>query len=85
MSCKICLIFQYTFDPYSGAFIYKGDSSEHNEEILFSLQDIDYCGKFHVNRKPPDLASSITLDEMSKDAENVFRETLEVKKVRYST
>jgi hypothetical protein len=76
----VCL-FQYTFDPFSGAFIYKGEISGDNEEDLFSLQDIDYSGKFHVNRKPPDLESSITLDEMLRDAENVFRDVSEVKKV----
>ncbi|XP_060562870.1 uncharacterized protein LOC132722391, partial [Ruditapes philippinarum] len=75
----------YTFDPFSGAFIYKGEISGDNEEDLFSLQDIDYSGKFHVNRKPPDLESSITLDEMLRDAENVFRDVSEVKKVRVST
>lgn len=74
-------IFQYTFDPYSGAFVYKGEMSEENEENLFSLQDIDYRGNFHVNRKPPDLASKMSLSEMLRDAENIFKEISDDRKV----
>lgn len=75
--------FQYTFNPYTGAFLYKGDVPDENEEELFSLADIDYSyrGKFHVNRKPPDQTTSVSLNDMLQYAENVFREAGDTKKV----
>lgn len=48
--------------------------SEENEEHLFSLQDIDYCGKFHVNRKPPTLSSTVSLSDMLTEAGHIFKD-----------
>ncbi|KAL4223439.1 hypothetical protein ACF0H5_016910 [Mactra antiquata] len=66
------LLSLYTFRTNSGAFLYKGEMSEEDEENFFSLQDIDYTEKFQVNRKPPDLTSNITLDEMMQDAIHIL-------------
>lgn len=76
-------LFKYSFIIRTGVFVYKGEMSEDNEEELFSLHDIDYPGKFHVIRKPPNITSKITLDEMFKDAERILTDdTAEISKVR---
>ena len=69
-------IFQYTFNPYSAKFTYKGDATEDGDDVMFSLHDIEYDdnGNFRVNRNPPNTSTNITLDSMLHQAEHVFKD-----------